>query len=71
MDMLADASDEAIDHSTIQICQNLGRTVVAEGVVDSETLARLRERGCNFAQGFHIARPRSADAVPGWLRSRR
>ncbi|MGK2856914.1 MAG: EAL domain-containing protein [Thermoanaerobaculia bacterium] len=70
-DMLANASDEAIVHSTIQLCQNLGRTVVAEGVEDPETLARLRELGCNFAQGFHIARPLSADAVPGWLRSRR
>ena len=58
------------NHSTIQLCQNLGRTVVAEGVEDPATLARLRDLGCDFAQGFHIARPMDAVALREWLRSR-
>ncbi len=70
MDMLSNASDEAIVHSTIQLCQNLGRTVVAEGVEDPETYARLQALGCDFAQGFHIARPMSADALFAWITSR-
>ncbi|MBI2213561.1 MAG: EAL domain-containing protein [Acidobacteria bacterium] len=69
-EMLANASDEAIVHSTIQLCQNLGRSVVAEGVEDPETLLRLRELGCDFAQGFHIARPMDADALVEWLAAR-
>jgi EAL domain-containing protein (putative c-di-GMP-specific phosphodiesterase class I) len=70
-DMLSNASDEAIVHSTIQLCQNLGRTVVAEGVEDPETLARLQQLGCDFAQGFHIARPMEAEDVAVWIEARR
>jgi EAL domain-containing protein (putative c-di-GMP-specific phosphodiesterase class I) len=69
-EMLSNASDEAIVHSTIQLCQNLGRTVVAEGVEDPATLARLRDLGCDFAQGFHIARPMDAEALTEWLARR-
>jgi EAL domain-containing protein (putative c-di-GMP-specific phosphodiesterase class I) len=32
-------------------------TVVAEGVEDAATAARLTELGCPLAQGFHFGRP--------------
>jgi diguanylate cyclase (GGDEF)-like protein/PAS domain S-box-containing protein len=67
LDMLTNASDEAIVRSTIQLCQNLGRKVVAEGVEDEATYERLRELGCDFAQGFHIARPMPGSELPGWI----
>jgi EAL domain-containing protein (putative c-di-GMP-specific phosphodiesterase class I) len=67
LDMLVNPPDEAIVHSTIQLCQNLGRQVVAEGVEDEATYRRLIELGCDRAQGFYFARAMSADALAGWV----
>lgn len=41
--------------------------VVAEGVEDEPTLQELREMGCRFAQGYHLARPALLEdlTVPG------
>ena len=71
VDMLSNASDEAIVRSTIQLCQNLGRKVVAEGVENQATYERLRELGCDLAQGFHIARPMPGSELSGWIGARR
>jgi EAL domain-containing protein (putative c-di-GMP-specific phosphodiesterase class I) len=47
----------------ISLAHNLGMKVVAEGVETAEQAARLRELGCEYAQGFYFARPlRAADA---------
>ena len=35
--------------------------VTAEGVEDGEAVRRLREVGCDKAQGWHFGRPRSAE----------
>jgi len=37
--------------------------VVAEGVETSEQLARLRELGCELAQGFYFAAPVPSNAL--------
>ncbi|AEV84817.1 Signaling protein ykoW [Actinoplanes sp. SE50] len=50
--------------SAIDLGHNLGLSVVAEGVEDLETLAVLREMGCDLAQGFALSRPVPADEVP-------
>jgi EAL domain-containing protein (putative c-di-GMP-specific phosphodiesterase class I) len=42
-------------------------TMVVEGVEDAATLAALRAWGCDFAQGYHIARPMPADRFLTWL----
>ncbi|HYM61791.1 MAG TPA: EAL domain-containing protein [Thermoanaerobaculia bacterium] len=70
IDMLKSPSDEAIVRSTIQLCHNLGRKVVAEGVENEATLIRLRELGCDLAQGFHIARPMPGSEVAEWMKGR-
>lgn len=41
----------------IGLSHALGQEVVAEGIEDEETLAALRELGCDLAQGYHIGRP--------------
>lgn len=46
--------------------QSLGIQSTAEGVEDRETLQFLRDIGCNFAQGFYIARPMPADEAARW-----
>ncbi len=57
MEMAVDASDAAIVRSTIDLAHNLGLRVVAEGVENQESWRRLREQGCDLAQGFHVSRP--------------
>src|SRR3954467_6992586 len=57
MDMAHDPSDAAIVRSTIDLAHNLGLWVVAEGVENQESWRRLREQGCDLAQGFHVSRP--------------
>jgi diguanylate cyclase (GGDEF)-like protein len=57
MDMAHDSSDAAIVHSTIDLAHNLGLRVVAEGVENLESWRRLREQGCDLAQGFYVSRP--------------
>jgi EAL domain-containing protein (putative c-di-GMP-specific phosphodiesterase class I) len=52
LEMMTQSADDAIVHSTIQLCHNLGRRVVAEGVESAEICARLGELGCDFAQGW-------------------
>jgi diguanylate cyclase (GGDEF)-like protein len=60
LDMTEDHDDEAIVRATIQLGKNLGMWTVAEGVEDIATLRRLRELGCDFAQGFLFGRPMPA-----------
>lgn len=47
----------AIVSSTVTLAHALGMRVVAEGVEDAATLARLRGLGADLAQGFHPGRP--------------
>ncbi len=46
-------------------------TMVVEGVEDAAAVEALRDRGCEYAQGYFIARPMTGDDIIGWLRSRR
>jgi EAL domain-containing protein (putative c-di-GMP-specific phosphodiesterase class I) len=41
--------------------------VIPEGVETEEQLARLCELGCDFAQGFHLARPMPAGELEALL----
>jgi EAL domain-containing protein (putative c-di-GMP-specific phosphodiesterase class I) len=49
--------DSILVRSTIDLGHNLGLSVTAEGVEDEESVAKLREYGCDVLQGYHIARP--------------
>jgi len=59
--------DGAIAKAVIQLAHSLGRTVVAEGVEDNRQLAWLREAGCDFAQGYFIAKPMTAVQFERWM----
>ena len=61
--LAVDDSDAAIVRSTIELSHSLDLQVVAEGVEDARSLERLREFGCDHAQGYHLARPAAADAL--------
>jgi len=45
----------------------LGMKVVAEGIEDQATYDACAAVGCDSAQGFFVARPMVATAIPAWL----
>ena len=65
--MMHDDDDAVIVRSTIDLGQNLGLEVVAEGVEDAETLAGLEALGCDLAQGYYMSHPIAGDALMKWL----
>jgi EAL domain-containing protein (putative c-di-GMP-specific phosphodiesterase class I) len=61
-----DTFDAAIVQSVVDLAHAVGLSVVAEGVETPEQLAKLRQLGCDQAQGYLFSRPRPAqdlDAV--------
>jgi EAL domain-containing protein (putative c-di-GMP-specific phosphodiesterase class I) len=65
--MLADPSDLAIVQGIIGLAHAFGRNVIAEGVETSAHGERLLALGCEAAQGYGIARPMRAQALPCWV----
>lgn len=66
---LTNDDDRAIVSAIIGMAQNLGLQVVAEGVETQEQADFLREKGCDFAQGYFFGRPMSADNILMHLRN--
>lgn len=56
-DSLTDSSSSAIIRSVIELGQNLGMKITAEGVETDEQLVRVTDDGCTAIQGFLISRP--------------
>lgn len=65
--MLDDADDRAIVESVIYMARRFERPLLAEGVETLEHARTLVALGCSLAQGFGIARPMPAEALPTWL----
>lgn len=68
-DIEQDAFDTAIVCAVIELGRNLGMRVVAEGVETAGQARFLRDRGCEFAQGFLFCRPMPGSEVPALLRA--
>jgi diguanylate cyclase (GGDEF)-like protein len=49
--------------SLVQLCSDLGITVIAEGVETAEQAAVLVAANCALAQGYHYARPLPVDGL--------
>ncbi len=56
--------------AVVSIGHELGMTVVAEGVEDRATIAKLASLGCDVAQGYEIARPAPVHDFEAWWRER-
>lgn len=65
-DLLLDKDDAQIVGAVIGLAQGLGIDSVAEGVEDLAQRARLESLGCDFIQGYLIARPMSLDELLTW-----
>lgn len=61
MDVINDPNDAAIARSIIGLGQNLGLSVIAEGVETEAVLSFLKQAGCPEFQGFYLGRPMAAD----------
>ncbi|BDU17433.1 putative bifunctional diguanylate cyclase/phosphodiesterase [Lysobacter auxotrophicus] len=60
-DVLRDPDDLALTTAIIAMAHSLGILVVAEGVEKEGQYAILRERGCDFAQGYWLGHPVTVD----------
>lgn len=60
-DIPQDADDSAIARAIINMAKNLNMQVVAEGVETMEQWQFLEQEGCDFVQGYLIAKPLPAD----------
>lgn len=66
-DMLDDPEDLAIVEGVIGLAEAFERQLVAEGVETPEHGLMLLQLGCELAQGYGVARPMPAEAMPGWV----
>lgn len=62
-------ADVNVVKSIISICEDFERLSLAEGVESQEQLKKLTAMGCQFAQGYYIAKPMPAKQVPKWLKA--
>lgn len=59
----------AIVEASIGMAQHLGMKTVAEGVEDQMDWKFLQTTGCDYAQGYFIAKPMPADQIVPWIPS--
>src|SRR5439155_26648339 len=63
------SQDTAIVTGVIGLAHGLGLLAVAEGVETLEQAARLRELGCDLAQGYYWSVPLDAKQAGRWIKT--
>ena len=63
----SDETLRAMYDASLGLAKQLGMDIVAEGVEDRADWDFLCRTGCGMAQGYFIARPMPAEALPGWV----
>jgi diguanylate cyclase (GGDEF)-like protein len=67
MDMDQAEDDSIIVRTTVNMCHDLGYEVVAEGVETLSSCESLKVMGCDYLQGYYLARPQPFDELLVWL----
>jgi EAL domain-containing protein (putative c-di-GMP-specific phosphodiesterase class I) len=62
-----DTSKRAIVEGSIRMAQQLGMKTVAEGVENLADWRFVRNVGCNWAQGYFVAKPMPGNRLPAWI----
>jgi diguanylate cyclase (GGDEF)-like protein len=62
---------QAVARAVIQLAGALGLDTVAEGIENQQQAERLQTLGYALGQGFHLARPMTAENMTLWLAARR
>jgi len=70
-EMDTDHRDASIVHATIELAHNLEMAVVAEGIETRKACELLADLGCDYGQGFFLARPMPPNEVLPWVERRR
>lgn len=65
--MISEQKDVSIVKAAIDLGHTLGMKVVAEGVENEETFDLLSGMGCDYAQGYYMAKPMPCDEVICWM----
>lgn len=60
--------DVCLIRTVIHLAQQLGLSVIAEGIEDAEACVRLQSLGCDQGQGFYFTAALGADACEKYLR---
>jgi diguanylate cyclase (GGDEF)-like protein len=58
-----------LTRTVVQVGRELGRRVIAEGIEQPRQLSALRDMGCDYGQGFLVARPMAAPGVEALIRT--
>jgi diguanylate cyclase (GGDEF)-like protein len=58
-----------LTRTVVQVGRELGLQVIAEGIEQPRQLSALREMGCDYGQGFLVARPMAAPGVEALIRT--
>lgn len=66
-DMTTDSSDAVMVKTIIDMAQNFGFNVIAEGVETEAQLAFLKENGCQASQGYLFSKPVPIEAFEALL----
>ncbi|MFN8558812.1 MAG: bifunctional diguanylate cyclase/phosphodiesterase [Dehalococcoidia bacterium] len=61
--LVQDVVDQHLVRAMVAVAHGLGKQAIAEFVGDEATVAILKEIGVDFAQGYHIGRPRPAAEI--------
>ncbi len=62
-DLPGNATNQLLVRALVEIARGLGKHTIAEFVTDQATLDLLRTLDVDYAQGFHVARPRPIDVA--------
>ncbi|MEA2477647.1 MAG: hypothetical protein QOC87_1846, partial [Actinomycetota bacterium] len=65
------STESSVVSSIFDLVKDLGAVAIAEGIERSTQVAELDSLGCEMGQGFHFARPMSADALSDKLGNQR
>lgn len=68
--LLDEERDRSIAQTIVQLGQQLGMDVIAEGVETADQLNLLRAMGCQRFQGYWFAKPMPAEAFAAWVTER-
>ncbi len=63
----ADKRIKVMFDTSLNLAQQLHMQVVAEGVENQRDWDFVRQTPCDYAQGYFIAKPLRAEALPSWL----
>ena len=66
-DIDKNAEQQKVAGAMIDLAHSLGVTALAEGVETDGEYIQLARMGCEYLQGFGIARPMSAEAAADWI----